>query len=108
MGKHFYSMDDTFYNGRICGAFVADNGDAFLCCATPDGGRTQTKFRFNPFAWTSRKMPFDNFADLRAPENGVRAPLDRILRFADPLHAEEFFKKRDKSLPYFRDRKSVV
>ncbi len=95
-------MDDTFYNGRICGAFVADNGDAFLCCATPDGGRTQTKFRFSPFAWTSREMPFDNFADLRAPENGVRAPLDRILRFADPAHAEEFFKKRDKSLPYFR------
>jgi len=76
----------------ICGLWIADDGQAHLTVATPDGGRVDRVDRFRPFAWLNDTPAAANLHLVTLERLTGEGTFDRLVH-ADSLAAYEAFLK---------------
>ncbi len=76
----------------ICGLWIADDGQAHLTVATPDGGRTDRVDRFRPFAWLNDTPAAANLHLVTLERLNGEGTFDRLVH-ADSLAAYDAFLK---------------
>ncbi|MDB6093740.1 MAG: polymerase region [Verrucomicrobia bacterium] len=68
----------------LCGLWVADDGQAHLTVATPEGGRVERKDSFRPFAWLNDTPADANLHGITIERLNGEGPYDRL------AHADDF------------------
>ncbi len=79
----------------ICGLWIAEDGQAHLTMATPDGGRVERTKSFRPFAWLNDTPPETNLHGLKIERLAGEGPYDRLVH-ADDLGTFDAFLKQAK------------
>ncbi len=79
----------------ICGLWIAEDGQAHLTVATPDGGRAERTEAFRPFAWLNDTPPETNLHGLKIERLTGEGPYDRLVH-ADDLGTFDAFIKQAK------------
>ena len=74
----------------ICGLWIAEDGQAHLTVATPDGGRAERTGSFRPFAWLNDTPPETNLHGLKIERLSGEGPYDRLAH-ADDLGTFDAF-----------------
>ena len=77
----------------ICGLWIAEDGQAHLTVATPEGGRVERTETFRPFAWLNDTPAEANLHGLTLERLKGEGPYDRLVHAEDLGTYETFIKQ---------------